>query len=166
MQRNVTSVTTVLLTEDFCWAELTKGHFGSIWLIGSKKFYSFTFHLICHWQSEIRMNDLPVTSPFPYLNWWKQIHPSTQPARSGDSHQHTHTHAIHLFFLAYMQRQTKTHTKLHMCKHTKRHTSTQNLTHRNVAVRRHNAGWWLAGQDKCCQLYCQSPTQHRAVDRI
>lgn len=46
-----------------------------------------------------------------------------------------------------------------------RRTSAQRLAHKNVAVRSHNVTRWLGGRDKCCQLDCQSLTQHRAANR-
>lgn len=89
----------VLLTEDF--TELTKGHFDCsdlvIKSVTNSHFASFFID-----SPRLRWMTYRIPAHFPYLNWWKQIHPWL-PARPGDRHEHkkkythTHTHSINLF---------------------------------------------------------------------
>lgn len=107
------------------------------------------------------MNDLPVTSPSPLSELVKADPSSAPPAiRPGDSRRHK-THTVRLLCsLARTQRRKAEHTRTHTDVQAHKDSRTN-----NVAVRSHNVTRWLGGRDKCCQLDCQSLTQHRAANR-
>lgn len=103
----------------------------------------------------------PLPARLPCLNWWKQI----RPVPHLPSGQETAVVTKHTPSVFYVLSHARKDAKLNIRERTQTYKRTKTRAQKNVAVRSHNVTRWLGGRDKCCQLDCQSLTQHRAANR-